>query len=430
MLVGNQITVDTRVRKTAVSVARLGLDVTLVGTAPAGVRTVDTMAGVTVIRLPMQWRHRDEGRVEPADPPQPDVEAVLSWRQTVPVALDYLEAFVDEVVALEPDVIHAHDVHMIAVAAAAVEACRERGSTDVRWIYDAHEFIAGLSLYGTRDATERAGWLDLEREIAPLADAIVTVSPILEDELRNRYPDVSTTVVTLNAPWQESEAPTDPAGGVRSACDLDDSVPLLVYSGVVTPARGVETIIDAMPSMPGVHVAVVSTTYASRVTSSLGERAAALQVGDRVHLLPPVEPDRVISYLASADIGLIPLKRFPSHDVALTNKLFEYIHAGLPVVVSDCPAQQQFVREHDIGAVHLTEDPTDVALAVGEVIRRLRYYRERIGILRDEERFSWQGAEASLRDLYESMLGMPLEQPSHVTYPQLTLHRVSAPTEN
>ncbi|WP_162458327.1 glycosyltransferase [Pseudactinotalea terrae] len=429
MLVGNQITVDTRVRKTAVSVARLGLDVTLLGTAPDNVRTVDMMAGVTVIRIPMQWRHRDEGRIEPAVPPQPDVEAVLPWRETVPIALDYLEAFVDEVVALDPDVIHAHDVHMIPVAAAAVEACRERGRTAVRWVYDAHEFIAGLSLYGTRDATERAGWLDLEREIAPLADAIITVSPVLEDELRERYGEVPTSVVTLNAPWQ-SEGTTEVDGGVRSACGLDDAVPLLVYSGVVTPARGVETIIDALPAMNDVHVAVVSTTFASRVTTSLGERAAALEVGDRVHLLPPVEPDRVISYLRSADIGLIPLKRFPSHDVALTNKLFEYIHAGLPVVVSDCPAQQQFVREHDIGAVHLSEDATDAALAVGEVLRRLVYYRERIRTLRDEERFSWQGAEAKLRDLYEDVLGMPLEQPSRVTYPQLTLHRVSVPMEN
>ena len=50
-----------------------------------------------------------------------------------------------------------------------------------------------------------------------------------------------------------------------------------------------------------------------------------LGVGDRLHLLDPVRPDEVSAFVASADVGLLPLRHFGSHEMALANKLFEYL---------------------------------------------------------------------------------------------------------
>lgn len=469
MLVGNDIAVDTRVRKTAASLVRLGLRVTVVGYGAEG-REVARMAGCDIVRVPIPWTHHRRGpqpvprpqtprqvgiaRVKaargrvlawgtrptpsaparrlrwaaknvalqglrvagvaaartlsnavPPPPGDPD-EPSLPWRATVPIALDYLEALTPEIVALDPDVVHAHDVHTIAAAAAAGDEIAASGGPRPPWVYDAHEYIAGLSLYGRRTATERAGWLNLEQEVAPRADALVTVSPVLADELAARYPQVPQVHVVLNAPWEgEGAGGAGEPGGVRAAAGLPPGVPLLVYSGVVTDARGVHTAVEAMTSLPECHLAIVSTTYTSPISDLLRERAAELGVAERVHLLPPVPADQVVRHLAGADIGLIPIKRFPSHDVALTNKLFEYLHAGLPVVVSDCTAQKQFVRQEDIGAVHVTEDAEDLALAVLTVLDDLDRYRERARRPGLRRQYSWQGSERSLHDLYAALLG-------------------------
>jgi glycosyltransferase involved in cell wall biosynthesis len=343
-----------------------------------------------------------------ADPDEPS----LPWRETVPIALDYLEAMTDQIVALSPDVVHAHDIHTIAAACEAadrLEAARGRRP---------------LSLYGRRNATERAGWLNLEQEVAPRADAIVTVSPVLADELARRYPAVPRVRVVLNAPWDAGPpaTPSEGDGGLRASLALGPSVPLLVYSGVVTHARGVDTVVEAMPDLPGCHLAIVSTTYASSISDSLRARAEELGVGDRVHVVPPVPADTVVRHLASADVGLIPIRRFASHDVALTNKLFEYIHAGLPVVVSDCTAQKRFVRQEDIGAVHVAEDPADLALAVLAVLDDLEHYRTRVRRPGLREQYSWQGSERSLHDLYAELLG-PVKvrsAPTDGPFPDLT----------
>ena len=166
-----------------------------------------------------------------------------------------------------------------------------------------------------------------------------------------------------------------------------------------------------MAHLPGCHLAIVSTTYRGSITTVLRSRAERLGVADRVHIVPPVPAYEVVSHLSTADIGLIPIKRFPSHDVALTNKLFEYIHAGLPVVVSDCPGQKRFVRTEDIGAVHITEDPLDLALAVRAVLADLDHYRRQVRRPELAERFSWQGSEQALATLYEGLLGRTLPRP-------------------
>ncbi|WP_332663238.1 glycosyltransferase family 4 protein [Aeromicrobium sp.] len=470
MLVGNDIAVDTRVKKTAASLARLGLRVTVVGYGPEGLETA-RMAGCDIIRVPIPWTHHKHGRqpvprpltprqaaiakvkarraavIEWGTRPTParpvraarkaakivalqwlrlpgfmaartrsntlppslagpdESEPSLPWRLTVPIGLDYLEALTPQIVALSPDVIHAHDVHTIGAASSAADQLEAAGARRPVWLYDAHEFIAGLSLYGRRDATERAGWLNLEQEFAPRADAVVTVSPVLAQELASRYPAVPRVKVVLNAPWESGEPPAGGTTGLRAAVGIGAEAPLLVYSGVVTHARGVDTAVEAMPALPGCHLAIVSTTFAAPISDVLRDRADELGVADRVHILPPVPAHTVVDHLASADVGLIPIRRFPSHDVALTNKLFEYIHAGLPVVVSDCTAQKQFVHEEDIGAVHVTEDSADLALAVQTVLGDLEHYRARARRRELRQRYSWQASEQALHDLYAELLG-------------------------
>lgn len=492
MLVGNDIRVDTRVKKTAASLARMGMQVTLIGYGAHGRREESELAGVRVIRVPIAWRFRDQPEKRPrfavgyrrqsdallarmklarrrtdlaawagstatggglAAPilrgfsrsvvvvggqairladllvrgsrrAQRQLEARrneaatperLPWRRAVPIALDYEDAMIDLIVKLSPDVIHAHDVHTVGVADKAAALLRGRGAT-VKWIYDAHEYVAGLSLYGSRNAAERAGWLDLEATYAPRADRIVTVSPALATELVTRYALIEPPTVVLNAPW---EAKVQPVGGVREQAGLTAGVPLLVYSGVVTEARGVDTAVEALTELPGVHLAVVATRPRGGPARQLVTRAKELGVADRLHLLGPVPPPDVVTHLSTADVGLIPIKRFPSHDLALTNKLFEYIHAGLPVVVSDCPSQQDFVREHAIGASHIAADSTDFARAVREVLDRRAEFKVSVGSAALRARYSWQQSERDLSRLYGSLLDRDVQLAQGLPYPAL-----------
>lgn len=327
------------------------------------------------------------------------------WRVVLPEIDDYDLAFGPVVDRLEWDVIHAHDVHMVGIAKRAVIRRRGQGRP-AAWIYDAHEFVAGLSVYGSRTRRRVAGYEDLEREFIRSADGVITVTEPLAQELQRRYQLPTRPGVVMNSPVLGAGARPIEVG-IRAALGLADGVPLIVYSGGVTEARGVATAVQALPLLPGVHLAVVCVPHTKVGPANLlVAQATSLGVADRLHLLDPVRPDEVSAFVASADVGLLPIRHFGSHEVALANKLFEYLYAGIPVLVSDCKAQAEFVRRHDVGAVHIADDATSFAAQLRELLAR---HEEVVRVIAHSpdllEPYAWERQEVALRAFYRQLLG-------------------------
>jgi len=57
-----------------------------------------------------------------------------------------------------------------------------------------------------------------------------------------------------------------------------------------------------------------------------------------------------------------------NHRLALPNKLFEYLAADLPVVVSDLPEMRRLVTERGVGWVTDPGDPADIARVLDEAL--------------------------------------------------------------
>jgi glycosyltransferase involved in cell wall biosynthesis len=339
----------------------------------------------------------------------PARKGLVNWRSIIPEADDYEAIFAQILDDLRPDILHAHDMHVIGVASRAAGRAALRRRT-VKVVYDAHEYVAGLSQYGGRTPRTIAAWAQHEREYIKTVDRVVTVSPEIARTLHRKYRLEKEPTVVINSPQLrvESGDVTD----IRTVIGLAAEVPLLVYSGGVTRARGVETAIAALPALPGVHQAVVCVPHANtRPVGELRDQAAELAVTDRVHFLDPVPTSDVVPFLRTADIGLIPILRYPSHEMALPNKVFEYTFAGLPVVTSDMPTLEEFVGKTGIGEVFTAEDPDDLAAAVQRILRDPAPYRERTSDPGLRNEMSWEAQAGHLRDLYAELVGPPPAAP-------------------
>ena len=115
-------------------------------------------------------------------------------------------------------------------------------------------------------------------------------------------------------------------------------------------------------------------------------------------------PDALLSYTAQADVGISLLEdSCENHRLALPNKLFEYVAARLPVVVSDLPEAARLVEEWQIGWRANPGDPASVASALQTALAR----REDDGLRRRLERASseltWAREKLRLLDLYERL---------------------------
>jgi glycosyltransferase involved in cell wall biosynthesis len=287
------------------------------------------------------------------------------WRQDWPVQVDVDLAFVPILVELAPDVIHANDITMMSTAAQAVARLRRQGHK-VNWLSDIHEYVRGVQW--PRPAQAKSV-MAIEREFIGQADAVSTVSPELAEILRGEYRLPQAPVVIRNAPIREAVGVESRLPSVRDAAGLSDDTPLLVYAGWVGPERGLGTAIDALPELPGVHFAIVAGRENPELQALLGT-AAKLGVRDRVHVVPYVPQHLVPDYLSTADLGVICFKHVPNCEISLPTKVPEYLHARLPMVVSDVQAVRTFVEENGLGEVFPADDAPAFAQAVLRALPR------------------------------------------------------------
>ncbi|MBZ2196445.1 glycosyltransferase family 4 protein [Occultella gossypii] len=334
----------------------------------------------------------------------------VTWREDLPAFLDWRDAFAPALVTLAPDLIHSNDPAMIGVAHEAVSALRARGHA-VGWIHDLHEHVSAVD-WGSERIT--AAYVDHEREYIQAPDALVTVSPEIALMLADEYGLDEPPAVVRNAPL--ADVSVEDAPSLRERIGLAAGVPLIVSSGSVDPRRGLHTVVEALATLPDVHLAIVTRepeTSAGPLRDLL-KSAAALGVRGRVHTAPYVPTFQISAYLSSADIGVFAGIHYPNYEASLPTKLTEYLHGGLPLLVSDLATPSAFVREHGVGEVFIAEDAADLSRAVSALLADLATYRAAItGPLLEE--LSWQHQATTLLDLYTSVSGIEPEAPTDPT---------------
>ncbi|CAM5560253.1 glycosyltransferase [Streptomyces atroolivaceus] len=325
--------------------------------------------------------------------PQP----VRDWRFDWPQLVDLDLAFGPVIEELKPDVIHANDSTMIVTAARSAARLRASGHR-CAWLYDAHEYVRGVEWPNPRQAYALPA---AEAEYIGRADAVVTVSPQLAELLKDDHKLSKLPLVVGNSPVREVIGSGSVRSSVREVCGLGPEVPLMVYSGWLGPERGVDAVIDGLPELPGVHLALVC----SRVTPLLEQllsTAETLGVRDRIHLVPYVAQHEVADYLSSADIGLTPFRRVPNCEVSLPTKVSEYLQAGLPLVTSDVRVIKAYVEEKGLGEVFSWDDPATFAAAAARALKRRDELAQ--AITEDvRKELSWEQQSAGLLELYRTL---------------------------
>lgn len=340
-----------------------------------------------------------------------------AWRRLDPHILDFDAAYGPVIDELRPALIHANDFRMLGVGARAVERARAEGR-DVTLVWDAHEFLPGAKPWNDQPHWHLAQVLH-ERQYARSADAVVTVSDELAELLQHEHhlPRVPTTV--LNAPYRADDAVDAPS--LREVVGARPGQRVLVYSGVAAPQRGLDTMVEALPRLPeDVLCAFVVASAETEHVRALQAKADRLGVADRVRTAPYVPFDQVVPYLASADVGVIPIHHWPNHEIALITKFFEYSHARLPLLVSDVRAMSAAVRRTGQGEVFTAEDVDSFVAAARRLLADPQRYRAAYDDPALLEGWTWEAQARRLDAVYRDVLagrepGSSLERPTPQT---------------
>lgn len=360
---------DARVWKQARTLAEAGNEVRLVGLRYGLARARSRRVGpITVREIPF-------GNRRGASVPR---RALILLRMWIAVLRSPADAY------------HCHNIHP---APAVLAAARLRGA---RIVYDAHE-LYGEVRPGARLGSRLAARLSriVERAIVRMADEVITTNPSRAAVLARRY-GLDEVRVVANVPAAiESVEPLDP--GFPAG-------PILLYQGgIYAEARAFEQTICAMRELPGVTLAILGFGR-DRDRALIGEWARREGVQDRVILFDAVPFDQLVRIAAAATVGLVPLRNISLNSwFGDTNKLFEYLMAGLPVVGSDFPEVRRVLDEGApaVGEVFDPEDHASIAAAVRSVLdedgyEARRHEARRIAL----DRYCWHHEEVALLSCY------------------------------
>ncbi|MFB9732784.1 glycosyltransferase, partial [Ornithinimicrobium kibberense] len=296
---------------------------------------------------------------------------------------------------LEPDVVHANDANTL------VPALLTTMGTPGQVVYDSHE------LWRRRN-TRQDRWLApavdalVETVGTRLAAGVITVSPSIATWLQDHYHLAQTPTLVRNIPTARP-TPAPAEGRLRELAGLGPEARVVSYTGSITTGRGLEETVDALALLDDdVHLVLLGYG-APQYVDRLLRRARTEGVADRMHLVGSVPSAQVPQTLADADVAVVYVRPIClSYLYSLPNKLFESIHAGLPIVAADLPDTAEVVRRHGVGEVFDARTPADLAAAIRTVLADPGHYRQAaVAAARD---LTWEREAARMVALYDRVL--------------------------
>ncbi len=215
--------------------------------------------------------------------------------------------------------------------------------TRKKLIYDSHEYFTEVPELIGRKLQQKA-WQMIEKWIVPRLTYTYTVSESIANAYNLQYK--ANFRVIRNLPVHKEIEPS-----------LKEKA--IIYQGALNIGRGIELMIQCMPYLEGYQLWIAGT---GDIDQQLKDLVSDIKMESRVKFLGRVSPDNLHSITTTAQLGLsLEEDRGKNYLFALPNKLFDYIQAQIPVLVSDLPEMRKVVLEYGIGEVLKSREPEEVA---------------------------------------------------------------------
>lgn len=253
-------------------------------------------------------------------------------------------------------------------------------------IYDAHELFTGLKEVETRPRIKKF-WTGIEMRMVPKFAFGYTVSESIADEFNRRYGVKYATIRNISR-LQEFDTTTP---GEK----------FLLYQGAVNEARGFEYLVPAMKSIDSTLVICGDGNFMNQLRQLIRENG----VEHKIQLKGMLTPDQLWSVSQRASIGMgIAENTGINQYLALPNKFFDYIHAGLPQIAMKFPEYIKINAEFEVAVLISEPDPKGIAEIVNNLLHDdVLYQRLRENCMKARLVLNWQQEEKKLLNFYQSV---------------------------
>ena len=273
-------------------------------------------------------------------------------------------------------------------------------------VYDSHEYFLGMA--GMEQKPLRRNiWKFIEVHVFARLKYIYTVS----DSIRNLYRKIyhKKLFVVRNLPLKEPQNPDLSAEELAWIQSIDQKIPenkkLLILQGAgINESRGAEELVYSMIFLDPAdfHLLIIG---GGDIFSKLEKIILQNNLSDKITLIPKVPFSVLGHFTRKAHLGIsIDKASVLNHKYSLPNKLFEYLHAGVPVLASRLIEQERIINEYEVGTFIEDYQPEHMAGKIKEVFANpelLSRWKQNTGKLR--ETLNWENESKIVIDIFKQV---------------------------
>ena len=277
--------------------------------------------------------------------------------------------------------IFANDMDTLPACWLAARICRKT------LIFDSHELFSEVPELQNRKKIKKI-WSRLEDFLIPRIDYGITVCDPIANIYKEKY-NIDFRIIR-NVPLKKV---------------IDKNIQreknLVLYQGAINKGRGLELLIESLPYYPEAKLVIAGRGDMENEIKTL---ITTLKLSDRITFLGHVAYDKLHTITSTATVGVsIEEDMGLNYRFALPNKLFDYIQAGVPVVVSNLPVMSKIVANFEIGITLLNRTPQALAQTLMLVAhqREEGYYSENLKIA--AETLHWDNEKQKLLSIFADL---------------------------
>lgn len=373
-IVLNSIWFDPRVRKQLIEYQENGIDVVAVGfKCPRydAEKVKKIPCETTIVDIDPRYNGRQKGVFRKL------------WREHLTI-----NGIRRAVVQTRADIIHVNDLNVLIPAYLASRKLK------CKLVYDSHEINTENYVSGSRPKISGFSRI-IERYIAKRVDQMVCVSHAAADYFAKEYKIRKPMVVTNCALRKDTltEQPQKHPGFEVMA------------HGQFYPGRGYEEMLGAAELLKGNPEIRICLRGMGNLEESLRNTVAEKHL-DNVTFYPPVQIEQLIPEAARSHVGIAITKPIClNFKLSVSNKLFEYAAAGLPVIMSDIPEHRYLNDKYHFGIILPDDSPRSLADAVLQLYRDPElYWQLAENSKRLSQEVNWENEFGKLLDAERRML--------------------------
>jgi len=366
-IVLNNFKNDSRVLKENISLQKAGYDVKVVALWEDDVEEFDKVQNIPVHRVKLVSKNWSKNKI---------IQIIKYFEFLYRVIKQYKNT----------DILHCNDLNSLPIGVLV----KKFFNKDIKIVYDAHEYETEINgLTGIQKKLNKK----LEKFLIKDADKVITVSNAIADEYVKLY-NIPKPVLVLNTPPFKKIEKKDI---FRETLNISKDKTIFLYQGGLSSGRGIEILLDTFKSIDDEKSVIVFMGYGSLEDLI----KASEKTYKNIYFHKAVAPDVLLDYTSSADFGISTIEdSCLSYRYCLPNKIFEYLMAEIPVIVSNLYEMKRLVEKNNIGVVAQENSPNGLKEAILKAVnldkKELYQNIQKVKVI-----YNWEEQEKVLLNVYK-----------------------------